>query len=94
LAILSEVLALLDKWGPWKRITEAPGRLDDLEKRLAALERTAPRQAGKSCPACGEPAVRRTSSIPHPDRLLSMAGITQETWECSACGDKEIKQGK
>ena len=83
---------MLDKWPAWKRITASPDRIDDLERRLAALEQLAPKQQGSSCPACGEPAVRRISSKAHPDPLLSMGGIKLETWKCAACGDEEEKQ--
>lgn len=89
MAVLSEILTLLEKWGPWKRISETPDRVDALERRLAALEEKAPKQAGKPCPACGEPAVRRTSSKPHA-RFGGM-GAMEEIWTCSACGDSETK---
>ncbi|KAG5716814.1 hypothetical protein E4T56_gene17452, partial [Termitomyces sp. T112] len=66
LAVLSDILALLDKWPLWKRMTEAPSRIDDLEKRLAALEATPKRAPGKTCKACGEPAMRLTASVADP----------------------------
>lgn len=37
-AVLSELIELLRRWGAWKRIEAAPGRLDALEQRVAALE--------------------------------------------------------
>jgi len=88
LAILSEILALLDKWPEWKRVREAPARIDALEKRLAALEVAPKAAAGKQCLACGEPASRRTSSKKDPGPF-GMMGAKIETWTCGACGDTE-----
>lgn len=89
MAVLSDILALLDRWDEWKKIKAAPARIDALEQRLAALEATTPKQAGKSCPACGEPAVRRVSIKPHPD--FGDMGAVNEVWNCTACGDIETK---
>lgn len=87
MAVLSEILALLDKWPLWKRLKEAPDRLDELEQRLAALE-VAPRKApGKPCKACGEPAMRLTSS--EPDPIMGDLGAKRETWTCGACAFAE-----
>lgn len=35
---VKDLLVLLDKWPAWKRITEAPARIDALEARMAKLE--------------------------------------------------------
>lgn len=94
MAILSEILALLDKWPEWKRVRQAPDRIDALEKRLAALEATTPEQAGEPCPACGKPAMRRTSQ---EERKLAghLVGVT-DVWTCSACGavDRRSKRAQ
>lgn len=68
-------------------MTEAPARIDELEKRLAALEATPKRAPGKTCKACGEPAMRLTHSV--PDRVMGDLGVKQETWTCSACAFAE-----
>lgn len=87
MAVLSDILALLDKWPLWKRMTEAPSRIDDLEKRLAALEATPKRAPGKTCKACGEPAMRLTASVADP--IMGDLGAKVETWTCSACSFAE-----
>ncbi|TRO96755.1 hypothetical protein FKB34_01940 [Glycocaulis profundi] len=35
---VSDILGLLDRWEPWKRITRAPQRLDALEAALAGAQ--------------------------------------------------------
>lgn len=84
MAILSEILALLDKWPEWKRVKDAPGRIDDLEKRLAALEKQPTAKPGEPCPGCGEPAMRRTEQL---ERKFGghIVGTT-EVWTCGECG--------
>jgi hypothetical protein len=38
MAVLSEITDLLRHWDIWKRVEEAPGRVDALEKRVTELE--------------------------------------------------------
>lgn len=90
MAILSEILALLDKWPEWKRVREAPARLDALEKRMALLEQKAPVTAGRPCPACGQPAMRRTGVKPDP--MFGDMGVKLETWTCASCGGTDEVQ--
>jgi hypothetical protein len=45
-----DLLQLLDRIPVWKRIAAMPGRLDELEKRLAALEQ---KPNLPICEACG-----------------------------------------
>jgi predicted RNA-binding Zn-ribbon protein involved in translation (DUF1610 family) len=84
------MLAALDRWSEWKRMREAPGRIDELEKRLAALETSPKKAPGRPCPACGEPAMRRISIAPDPGPFGDL-GTKIETWRCSECGDTEEK---
>jgi hypothetical protein len=35
---LDDILKMLDRWGEWKRMREAPPRVDALENRIAELE--------------------------------------------------------
>jgi len=87
LAVLSEILALFDKWPLWKRMKEAPDRVDAIEARLAALEVAPKRAPGRPCKYCGEPAGRLTAS--EPDAIFGDLGVNRETWTCQACGKTE-----
>lgn len=90
MAVLSEILAILDHWAEWRKMKEGPARIDGLEKRLAALEGTAPATAGKPCPACGAPAMRRTAVKKDP--MFGDMGVKLETWTCAACGEEDEVQ--
>lgn len=87
--MLQDVLAAFDRWGEWKRMREAPARIDELERRLAAIEGKPRPAPGKECKACGEPAARRTGVEPAP-APFGMLGAKNETWTCSACGDVDV----
>lgn len=84
MSLLQDMLSALDRWGEWKRMREAPGRLDELEKRLAALETTPKKAPGRPCKQCGEPASRLTASKPDP--IFGDLGGKRETWTCGECG--------
>lgn len=84
MSLLDDVLKALDRWQEWKRMREAPGRIDELEKRMAALEKVPPEKSGDTCPYCGKPAFRL---FKQEERRLGrlLAGFT-ETWKCGECG--------
>jgi hypothetical protein len=85
---LDDVLKLLDRWGEWKRMREAPARLDELEKRVAAAENLL---AGKAppeyCRLCGARAAR----IGHSSYDKS---IIIERWDCAACTNSDFRHRK
>lgn len=85
MSLLTDMLAALDRWGEWKRMREAPDRIEELERRIAALEETPRKAPGKHCPACGEPVMRRTSS--KLSRTKGHMGVRDEEWTCAACGE-------
>lgn len=67
---------------------EAPDRIDELEKRLAALEGKRP---GAVCRSCGSPSARLTRSDVDPTPAMALLGGKVETWTCDACGFAETK---
>jgi hypothetical protein len=84
---------MLDRWSEWKAMRAAPSRIDALEARLAKLE-IAPKAApGRPCPACGEPAMRRTATKRDP--IFGDMGGKRDTWTCGACAatDEVLNQG-
>jgi hypothetical protein len=86
------MLAALDRWGEWKRMREAPARMDEIERRLSALESAPKKMPGRPCPACGAPGLRRKSSDPHPEMPLASLGVRIEKWVCDECGEVDEKQ--
>lgn len=68
-------------------MTEAPARVDELEKRLAALEKAPAEISGDPCLFCGKPAMRLAKQ---EERRLGrmLVGFT-ETWTCTECGQSK-----
>lgn len=87
MSLLTDVLAALDRWEEWKRMRAAPARLDDLEKRIQALEAKPRTVPGRTCKACGENAARLTSST--PDKHFGPVGGNREIWTCTSCNHAE-----
>lgn len=85
MSTVESILALLNKWPAWKRITAAPERIDALEKRVAALENMLQRAPGEKCPGCGQLALRATGERPDPGPL-GMVGSKFRDYKCEHCG--------
>jgi hypothetical protein len=79
MAVLSEITDILKRWDVWKRVEEAPARIDALEKRIAELESRLQRAPGEACPACGELDFRVASVQPSADPLGSHLGARDRT---------------
>ncbi len=82
---LSDLLAVLDRWDLWQRVSASPDRLDDVEQRLADLEE---KLGGKwppdVCRFCGEREVRLNHVAGPGDH-----GTMREEWVCGACGEAD-----
>lgn len=90
MAVLADIIALLDQWPLWKRIKSTPDRIDALERQLAALEARLSRAPGEACPKCGALEFRVESTTPHPD--LGDMGVNIRQCKCGACGFTEQRQ--
>ncbi|MDA2933442.1 hypothetical protein MYX82_03770 [Acidobacteria bacterium AH-259-D05] len=90
MSILDNILSLLKTWGPWKRIQEAPGRIDDLEKRITELEKRLERVPGEACPRCGKLAFRVVESKPAPG--FGEFGVRIHTMKCEECDFTDKKR--
>jgi ribosomal protein L37E len=86
---LKDILELLDHWPKWKKIQAAPGKIEDLEKRFAELEKRLARCPGEGCPRCGELSYRTVSSEPH--QMFGNVGLIVRTMKCEKCGFTEDK---
>jgi hypothetical protein len=83
MAVLSEITELLKRWDVWKRVEEAPGRIDALEKRIAELEAKLQRAPGEACPRCGALEYRAEKSVPHPQ--FGEMGTRVHHMKCGEC---------
>ena len=92
---LSDIVALLEKIPGWKRMVEAPARIDALEKRLAEFEakgRHVARPGGKPCPACSQPSFFQISV--RDDPVMGVVGLKRRTYRCDSCQHEEEIQEK
>lgn len=83
---LGDILKTLDQFKNWKRINEAPDKLDALEKRVAALEAQlgAPRPPGLDpCALCGG-AMKVQHEYAHP--TFGQFGDKERVMACQSEG--------
>jgi hypothetical protein len=87
MSAVSDILALLDRWPGWKAITALPGKVAELEARVAKLEGTKSKPGGvtMACPMCGE--AMKLAKVT-PDELFGNMGVQQREFVCS-CGHNE-----
>lgn len=70
-------------------MTQAPARLDEIEKRLAALEARATGGAIDACPLCGGE-MKVTQVRPHP--TFGRFGVQERTLSCASCPHTEARR--
>ena len=91
---IKDIITLLEKWEPWKRIADAPDRVDELETRISALEARLQkplRAPGEACPQCGAYEFRVTSSRPTQNKVFAPLGVLDRTYQCGECGFSETR---
>lgn len=90
MGVIDDVRKWLKEIPIWQELEKVPDRMTALEERMSALEQRLQPRPGETCPACGEHAVRRTEA----GRLMGSAGqrYRLDTYQCTACGDKEIRE--
>ncbi|WP_128000388.1 hypothetical protein [Piscinibacter defluvii] len=84
MGILEDVLKALERVPGWKRISGLPSEVDELKKRIAALEERIAPASGQKCPKCGALAYRLTSSSPVDDDFADSGAMTDH-YSCSSC---------
>jgi hypothetical protein len=91
MGILEDIVKTLDRIPGWKRIQELPGEVDELNKRVAALEQKLGKKwPGDVCRHCGEQTLRLDQAWPSADAK----GYMKEQWKCQNCGKYDTKAYK
>jgi transposase-like protein len=89
---LKDLNELLDKMPLWKRMKETPDKLDELAKRVKAIEDRIS-GTGDVCPFCRQPKVQLLEI--KPDQTFGDMGLKRGYYKCDGCGktfDKEMKE--
>jgi ribosomal protein S27AE len=90
---VTDIVELLKRWDRWRRIDEAPERIDALEKRIAELEAKLQRAPGAACPKCGELDFRTDRTAPGGGLLGGLGmGIVDRKMKCGSCGHTETRR--
>ena len=85
---VKDIISILDKIPIWKQLKELPGRVEELEQRLALLENK-PVSTGDICPKCKNETFELIST--EPDPLMGQMGIQLRKYKCSSCNFEESK---
>ena len=86
MGVVDDVLKAFDRIPIWRRMQEIPAEVEDLRRRVAALEAlTEGKALPDACPFCGTRSFRLVES---------MAGGDLEYWKCydEACGKVQEKR--
>jgi hypothetical protein len=86
--LLEDIINLFDRWDEGKRMRAAPGRVDELEKRVTALEALLGGKAPPDhCRHCGA----REARLHGTGVVDAKASLIRETWDCGACGKEDMR---
>lgn len=87
MGMLEDILKALDRFDEWKRMREAPGRVDELQKRIAELEtKLSGKWPADVCRKCGERSMRLYHTAGPTDK-----GLLREEWNCGACDFYDVR---
>jgi predicted nucleic-acid-binding Zn-ribbon protein len=86
---LSDLIALMDRWGIWKEVRTNADKVPELERRLAALEERLQRAPGDACPKCGALEFR-TEQVTPTKGHFSALNAKDRHLKCGACGHTEV----
>jgi predicted nucleic-acid-binding Zn-ribbon protein len=89
MATFDNLLSILRQWGTWKRIEEAPERIDAVEARLAKLEDRLARAPGEACPKCGALEFRTEKAVRNTGHF-GVLGALDRHLKCGSCGHTEV----
>lgn len=89
---LDTILKLLDRWPAWKRLTDLPGQVEALERRIAALEgQLAEKPESPFVEARGalfkrNPDGSFQKAVYCPRCQISTAAVGLSNYDCGKCG--------
>ena len=87
---VTELLKILDKVPLIKDLKPLPSKVEELERRIAALEtRLANTARSAFCEHCGSGNVERIGSVPHPTFGRAL-GKKLPKFRCHDCGEETI----
>ncbi len=92
MALLGEIMQVLESVKGWKEIQAAPARIDALERRVAQLEAALrikqPTQPTDLCPKCNVGKLKIVAEGPAPTHAQRLSGIKRRALVCSdpVCG--------
>jgi hypothetical protein len=85
--LLEDMLKALDRVEIWKELQAAPGRISELEKRVAELEgKLGGKWPADVCKFCGARASRLSSTFGPTAK-----GKIIEDWKCAECTQTETR---
>jgi hypothetical protein len=86
MGMIEDVLKALDRIPIWKRLGEVPEEVDDIKRRLNALEeKLGGKWPADVCKHCGERALRLAHSNVDATKKV------RQVWECESCQHNEIR---
>ena len=87
---VKDFVSLLEQIPIWKRLSALPTRMDELERRLAALEQ---KPKLPICEKCGIGYMRldRNDKLTGPFAVFEGAGSHIKVYKCDNCGSEERK---
>lgn len=100
MALLGDIMQVLESVKGWKEIQAAPARIDALERRVAQLESLLKvKPPGDICPKCSAGSLKVVAEGPAPTHALRLAGIRMRALACSdaECGyavDRRVQAGR
>jgi len=90
---LSDLIALMDRWGIWKEVRANAEKVPALEQRIAVLEQRLQRAPGEACPKCGALEFR-TDKVERNTGHFGQLGALDRHLKCGSCGHTEVHMGR
>ena len=82
---VSDILKILEKVPDWTRLKKLPEQVEELEARVAELEKLLKQSQHLDCEYCGKGAMRKVAI--EPTQEVPDIGVRVETWRCQECGE-------
>jgi hypothetical protein len=90
MGVLEDIMHALDRIPIWKRVSALPKEVDELRKRVAALEAKLEGTSGVLCALCQSPDFKIVASGPDP--TFGDMGVLSDRYRCGNCQHEESRQ--